>query len=66
MQSKKSPELVDLERDIPTTSEDIAALDAVRRLDRMNAREYLEFLLAFSERHPPSRSIPPRHEPFEL
>ena len=51
---------------VPTTAADVAALENARTHDRLDPRRYLEFLLAFSERHPPDREIPPRHEPFTL
>jgi hypothetical protein len=51
---------------VPTTSEDVEMLRTVRKLDRLGPAEYLEFLLAFSDRHPPGRDIPPKHEPFIL
>jgi hypothetical protein len=65
MPSKKNRELIDFSS-VPTTPEDLAMLEAVRALDRLDSHQYLEFLLAFSERHPPTREIPPRHEPFTL
>ncbi|HVS31155.1 MAG TPA: hypothetical protein VMS98_06845 [Thermoanaerobaculia bacterium] len=44
----------------------MAALLAVRKLNRLDAQQYLDFLLTFTERHPPTRAIPARHEPFSL
>ena len=54
-----------LDRQI-TTAEDVAALNRVRELDRLDPFSYLEFLVEFSQRHPPTREIPSRHEPFRL
>lgn len=51
---------------VPTTPEDLAMLRGVRELDRLDPQQYLEFLIAFSERHRPTREIPERHEPFVL
>lgn len=65
MPSKDSPDRIDFPN-VPTTPEDVRMLQAVRKLDRMDARQYLEFLLAFGDRHPPTRQVPPRHEPFRL
>jgi len=58
--------MFDLERDVPTTDTDVAALEAVRHLNAMDPYEYLRFLLLFAPQHPPTREIPPFHEPFEL
>lgn len=49
-----------------TTAEDVAMLHRVRSLDSLDPVEYLRFLLAFTDLHPPTREIPPRHEPFVL
>jgi hypothetical protein len=65
MRSKSVPEPIDFPS-VPTTAEDIAALARVKEYDRMDAQQYLEFLLAFTDRHPPTREIPSRHEPFRL
>ena len=51
---------------VPTTADDIAALEMARTRDRLDPQRYLEFLLAFSKGHPPDRTIPPKHEPFVL
>jgi len=64
--SSKRPEPLDLERDLPTTAEDVAALRRIREVRRMSFADYLRFL---SRLEPPSRS--PRkthagHAPFEL
>lgn len=49
-----------------TTPEDVLALHRVRSLDSLDPVEYLRLLLAFADLHPPTREIPPRHEPFVL
>lgn len=52
--------------DFPATSDDIAALERVKKFDHLDPQQYLEFLLLFTKQHPPTREIPERHEPFEL
>ncbi|HEX8155410.1 MAG TPA: hypothetical protein VF698_19910 [Thermoanaerobaculia bacterium] len=53
--------------DLPEpTAEDVAALRRMRELNRMDPDEYLAFLIAFSERHPPTREVTSWPEPFEL
>lgn len=59
-------DLLDLERGIPTTAEDVAALERAKKLDRLSPEQYLQFLLTFTRSHPPGREIPPFHEPFRL
>lgn len=67
MRSNVSVESIDFEKAVPTTLEDIAALDRARDLSyQMDAPEYLQFLLTFVSMNPPGRDIPPCHEPFEL
>ncbi len=66
MQSNDRVDLTDFLGGLTTTAEDVAALDRVRTLNRLDAAEYLRFLLQFSASHPPTRDIPPRHEPFTL
>ena len=66
MQSKRTPDLEDFLAGMVTTPEDNAALEQVRSLDHLGPGEYLRFLMAFTERHPPTRQIPLRHEPFVL
>ena len=65
---KKRVEPLDtFEQDVPTTAEDIAALERARELNRMGPHEYLAFLLAFSEQHPPTRETNSEDdEPFTL
>ena len=58
--------MLDLERDVPTTEADIAAIERVRELNTMDPYEFLAFHLLFAPQHPPTRDIPPFHEPFEL
>jgi hypothetical protein len=65
MPSKNTPDSIDL-AGVPTEAADIAALEVARKLDRLEPLQFLEFLLAFSERHPPDGEIPPYHEPFVL
>ena len=66
MPSTSSRDLEDFLAGAPTTSDDVAALERLRQHDRLDSRQYLEFLLAFAPRHPPSREVPPRSEPFRL
>jgi hypothetical protein len=56
MQSRKPAEMLDFEAALPMTQADIAALEAVRKLNYLPPQEYLEFLLAFAPMHPPDRS----------
>ena len=49
-----------------TTAEDVAVLDQMRSLNYLEPAEYLRFLMAFTDLHPPTREIAPRHEPFVL
>lgn len=42
--SSKRPEPLDLERDLPTTAEDVAALKRIREGRRLSFAEYLRFL----------------------
>ena len=58
--------MLDIEKDVPTTEADIAALERARQLNAMDPYEYLRFHLLFAREHPPTREIPPFHEPFEL
>lgn len=66
MPSRRTPDLEHFLDGLTTTAEDKAVLHRVRALDHLEPAEYLRFLLAFAELHPPDREIPPRHEPFEL
>ncbi len=58
--------MLDLERDVTTTEADVAALEQVRQFNTMDPYEYLRFHLLFAPQHPPTREIPPFHEPFVL
>lgn len=69
MRSSDRSEMLDLERDLPTTAEDVAALRRVRMLPPLDLDSYLRFLAqlpppAVVERRPERR----RKEmpPFEL
>lgn len=69
MRSNASSDLLDLDRDLPTTAEDVAALRRHRHLPRITLEDYLRFLEAFT---PPSlaalrsRKGPSRGQPFQL
>lgn len=58
--------LLNFEADVPTTAADNEALWRVRALNPMGPREYLEFLLTFTEGVPPSREISGTDDPFTL
>jgi hypothetical protein len=47
MSSTEHPEWLDLERDLPTTAEDIAALRLLRRHPTMDLDSYFRFLRSF-------------------
>ncbi|MEO8035513.1 MAG: hypothetical protein ABI837_13840 [Acidobacteriota bacterium] len=66
MSSKKRAEVLDLEKAVPTTPDDIAALQSSRELNRLTPDAYLAFLLAFAPSHPPGRETSEGFEPFEL
>lgn len=69
MPSTKRVEPLDtFEIDVPITPEDVAALARAREESyRMDADEYLQFLLAVTRNLPPSREPDgPWPEPFEL
>jgi hypothetical protein len=67
--SNDSREAFDLERDLPTTAEDVAALKRLRRVSGLDGEGYLRFLASFE---PPShaqlrsRKGPRGEEPFSL
>ena len=66
--SSKRSELLDLERDLPTTADDVAALRRIRESRRISFADYLRFL---SSLQLPSRADGPRkthegQEPFQL
>lgn len=66
--SSKDPEPLDLEKDLPTKPEDVAALRCIRWSRRLGVADYLRFLsrlerpAAGAER----RKTHEGHEPFEL
>ena len=66
MRSKDSLDLTDFMAGFTTTPDDLAALERARAFNCLDPVEYLRFLEEFSPAHPPTRSIPPRHEPFTL
>ena len=66
--SSKRTEPLDLERDLPTTAEDVAALKRIRESRRISFADYLRFL---SRQETPVSSTRRRkthegQEPFEL
>jgi hypothetical protein len=66
--SSKRAEPLELERDLPTTPEDVAALQRVRESRRLEFREYLRWLSGLQW---PRAAARPRRtlqgfEPFEL
>ena len=66
--SSKRPEPLDLEKDLPTTAEDVAVLRKIRDSRRISFADYLRFL---SRQKPPGglarrRKTHEGHEPFEL
>ena len=66
MPLRKPSDLTGFLDDTPTTAEDVEALLRVRSYDRLDPMAYLAFLLEFAPQHPPTREIPPLHEPFVL
>ena len=54
------------QQDVPTHPADVVALERARTLNTMDPYEFLQFHLLFASRHPPTRDIPPFHEPFTL
>ena len=66
MRSNDNLDLAEFLTGMPTTAADIAALDRARAFNRLDPVEYLRFLEQFSAKHPPTREIPERHEPFTL
>lgn len=60
---------MDLERDLPTTAEDVAALRRARAAARGEPIDYLEFLRTFGDASPEelrARPGPRANRPFEL
>lgn len=69
MTSKKTDaaELLDLERDMPLTDADIAALERARRLVPLTPEEYQRWASLIAEHHPREhRNNTDSDEPFEL
>lgn len=66
--SSKIPEPFDLERDVPTTAEDVAALRRIRVSRRLSFSEYLSFVsrLRMPEGASRERRTHEGCEPFEL
>jgi hypothetical protein len=66
--SSRRPEPLDLERDLPTTAEDVAALRRIRESRRISFAEYLRFLsgLRMPEGAFRRRKTQEGVEPFEL
>jgi hypothetical protein len=61
--------MLDLERDLPTTPADVAALRRLERLPRLDLEQYLRFLSSFprpSSEELRSRGGPNGDEPFVL
>jgi hypothetical protein len=61
MKSSGSRELLDLERDLPTTAEDTAALRRLREMTRLTFDEYFRFLAEFEP--PPAEALRSRRGP---
>lgn len=58
---------LDLERDLPTTPEDVAALKRIRERPRLEFADYLEFLSRLElPTHGVRRKTHEGYEPFEL
>jgi hypothetical protein len=58
---------LDLERDMPTTAEDVAALDRARLLQPLPPGDYQRWIDLIEAHHPlPSRNNTDADEPFEL
>ena len=69
MKSKKSSKLLDLDRDLPTSAADLAALRQARRDRIHDLKSYFEFLARFptaSTRELSLRKGPAGPKPFEL
>ncbi len=62
-----SPEKLDsLERDLPTTAEDIEALRRLRYFPVRDLETYIDLLDDLTRDRPPKRDVPVSDEPFEL
>jgi hypothetical protein len=68
MSSRTPDDSFDLERDLPTTSEDILALSSNRNLPPMDFAAYLQFLQSFPAASPEALRFKkcPKGVPFEL
>ena len=69
MRSDERSEALDLERDLPTTPEDVLALRRAKSLGRLDLEGYLDFLAQLPEPavvNPRSRRGPRGDRPFEL
>jgi len=69
MPSDDRSEPLDLERGVPTTPEDVAALRRARRLPTLSTEDYLRFLARLPLPSPEalrSRRGPRGEEPFKL
>ncbi len=65
--SSKQPEPLDLDKDLPTTPEDVAALKRIRERQRLGFADYLEFLSRLQlPTHGVRRKTHEGYEPFEL
>ena len=65
--SSKHPEPLDLDKDLPTTPEDVAALKRIRERQRLGFADYLEFLSQLElPTHGVRRKMHEGYEPFEL
>lgn len=66
MSSKKRPEFLDLEKDLPTTPEDISALRRAREPKPIDLAHYLRTLSRLKFPHERRRKIHEGFEPFTL
>ena len=69
MSSAERPDWLDLERDLPTTAEDVAALRLLRRHTAMDLDSYFRFLRSFpaaTVEELAARKGPRGREPFTL
>ena len=65
--SSKHSEPLELERDLPTTPEDVAALKRIREHQQLGFADYLEFLSRLElPTHGVRRKTHEGFEPFEL
>jgi hypothetical protein len=64
--SSKRPDPLDLEKDLPTTPEDVAALRRVREIRRISFADFLRFLSRYEGPAPSRRKTFAGYAPFEL